>query len=466
MSLKVTNNAFGTLNAGISNSDVTIVLEAGQGARFPVLGAGDYFYATLIDTSNNLEIVKVTARATDTMTVVRAQDGTSARAYNVNDRFELRPTAALFNEKADAEDVTAGLATKQAASPVLTTYVDTGVNFRNRIINGDMRIDQRNAGASVAASGYTLDRWVAFESTSATSVTAQRSTTAPTGFTNSLLYTVGTGGTAAAGEQAMLRQRIEGHNVADFGFGSAAAQAITVSFRVRSSLTGTYSVAVQNSAGDRSYVTTYTVDAANTWETKTVSLPGDTSGTWLTDNGIGIALFFDLGSGSSFTASANAWSAGDFRRVSGQANLIGTSGATFYITGVQLEAGSVATPFERRPYGTELALCQRYFERIGHPFFPGRVNSSLFHRLLCSYKTIKRATPTISSTGAFSISDMFSADKLTDGTAFNAVQHISDVGFYFVFANSQIVSGGFSGNTVIHSLNDFATGVIFVNAEL
>jgi hypothetical protein len=112
MSLKVTNNAFGTLNAGISNSDVTIVLEAGQGARFPVLGAGDYFYATLIDTSNNLEIVKVTARATDTMTIVRAQDGTSARVYNVNDRFELRPTAALFNEKADAADVTASLATK------------------------------------------------------------------------------------------------------------------------------------------------------------------------------------------------------------------------------------------------------------------------------------------------------------------------------------------------------------------
>ena len=112
MGLKVTNNAFGALNAGISNSDTIIVLQAGQGARFPSLSAGDYFYATLIDTSNNLEIVKVTARATDTLTVVRAQDGTTARAYNVNDRFELRPTAALFNEKADAADVTASLATK------------------------------------------------------------------------------------------------------------------------------------------------------------------------------------------------------------------------------------------------------------------------------------------------------------------------------------------------------------------
>ena len=102
MGLKVTNNAFGTLNAGINSSVTTIVLSAGEGARFPTLTASDYFYATLIDTSNNLEIVKVTARSTDTMTVVRAQDNTTARAFSTNDRFELRPTAALFNELSNA----------------------------------------------------------------------------------------------------------------------------------------------------------------------------------------------------------------------------------------------------------------------------------------------------------------------------------------------------------------------------
>jgi hypothetical protein len=101
MGLKVTNNAFGTLNAGINSSATTIVLSAGQGSRFPTLAAGDYFYATLIDTTNNLEIIKVTARSTDTMTVVRAQDNTTARAYSTNDRFELRPVAALFAEFAD-----------------------------------------------------------------------------------------------------------------------------------------------------------------------------------------------------------------------------------------------------------------------------------------------------------------------------------------------------------------------------
>lgn len=266
---------------------------------------------------------------------------------------------------------------------------------RNRIINGDMRIDQRNAGASVAASGITLDRWTTFENTSASSVTAQRSTIAPSGFTNSLLYTVGTGGSAGASEQAVVRQRIEGFNVADMAFGTASAQNITVSFRVRSSVTGTYSVAIQNSAGDRSYVATYTVDAANTWEAKAITIAGDVSGTWLTDNGIGMALLFDLGSGSSFNTTAGAWAAGDFRRVSGQANVIGTTGATFYITGVQLEAGSVATPFERRPYSTELQLAQRYFEIL---VFSAAIPSSASATNLltpAAFAATKRASPTI-----------------------------------------------------------------------
>ena len=243
---------------------------------------------------------------------------------------------------------------------ISSAYSAGALSNRSKIINGAMVIDQRNAGAAVSADGYTLDRWVAFENTSATSVTAQKSTTAPAGFTNSLLYTVGTGGSAGASEQAIIRQRLEGNNVSDLAFGTASAQNITVSFCVRSSVIGTYSVAIQNSAGDRSYVATYTVDVANTWETKSIIILGDTSGTWLTDNGIGMAVLFDLGSGSGFNTSAGAWVAGDFRKVSGQANVIGTSGATFYITGVQLEAGDTATPFEHRSYGDELGWSGRF----------------------------------------------------------------------------------------------------------
>ena len=245
----------------------------------------------------------------------------------------------------------------------MTPTADSLQGFRNRIINGDMRIDQRNAGASVSfnsSSNLPVDRWKTYNTVGSGS-TAQRSTTAPAGFNNSILFTVGTGASPSAADECRFFQPIEGFNVADLGFGTASAQSVTISFRVRSSITGTYALNLRNDAGNRSYVATYTIDAANTWETKTVTIVGDTSGTWATDNSTGIMLRFDLGSGSNANTTAGAWQAGNFGRTSACVSWIATSGATFYITGVQLEAGSVATPFERRPYGTELQLCQRYF---------------------------------------------------------------------------------------------------------
>jgi hypothetical protein len=225
-----------------------------------------------------------------------------------------------------------------------------------------MRIDQRNAGAAVSINGsFPVDRW-SFGKDGGT-VAVSRSTLVPAGFTNSLLFSVTTGYTPTSAHQNNIRQFIEGFNVADLGWGAAGAQSITLSFWVRSSLTGTFSGSLMNSAYDRSYVFTFSVVAANTWEYKTVTIAGDTTGTWLADNSSGIRLFFDMGSGSSYNATAGAWGAGEKRNTSGSVNLIGTSGATFYITGVQLEPGTVATPFERRSYGAELALAYRYFQR-------------------------------------------------------------------------------------------------------
>jgi len=256
-----------------------------------------------------------------------------------------------------------------ASSAVTVSKIDTTVSqlfgMRNRIINGEMVVSQRGStSTTVSAYAYGVDRFGAYESTSATSVTATQSSTAPAGFINSLLYTVGTGGTATAAQQAYIRTKIEGYNIADLDFGKATAKTITISFWVRSSLTGTYCVSLTNAAQNRSYVSTYTINTANTFEYKTITIAGDTSGTWLTTNGIGIELGFDLGGGSNYNTTANAWAAGAFYRTSAQANLIGTTGATFYITGVQLEVGSTATPFERRPYGQELINCQRYYYRI------------------------------------------------------------------------------------------------------
>jgi hypothetical protein len=237
------------------------------------------------------------------------------------------------------------------------------MGFRNRIINGDMRIDQRNAGASVTLSGsasFAVDRYQIYGRV-AGGATAQRSTVAPAGFSNSLLYTVTSGASPSGGDYASIVHKVEGFNIADFGWGTANAQSVTLSFWVRSSVTGTYALGVQNSDSTRSYVAQYTVNAANTWEQKTITIAGDTGGSWLNTNGTGLQVVWDMGFGYGATASPNSWLGGDFRSVSGNVKLVATTGATFYITGVQLEAGSVASPFERRDYGRELMMCQRYW---------------------------------------------------------------------------------------------------------
>jgi hypothetical protein len=246
----------------------------------------------------------------------------------------------------------------------MTPTADSLQGFRNRIINGDMRIDQRNAGASVTVTdAYTTDRWEVRENTDG-AITAQQVSDAPSGFINSLKITTTTADASLTTDQILrVTQPIEGLNISDFAFGTASASAVTLSFWVKSSLTGTYAGVYANSASNRSYVFTYVIDSANTWEQKSVAITGDTTGTWVTTNARGAVATFSLGAASSYNGTAGVWTAADVRSVSGAVSVIGTLSATWQVTGVQLEAGSVATPFERRPYGTELALCQRYYEK-------------------------------------------------------------------------------------------------------
>jgi len=236
---------------------------------------------------------------------------------------------------------------------------------RNRIINGDMRIDQRNAGASVTPtnSQYLVDRWQA-SLTQASKYTAQQnagSVTPPTGYSNYLGFTSSSAYSVTSGDIFGFGQIIEGFNAADFGWGTANAQTVTLSFWVRSSLTGAFGGAVKNDGDTRNYPFTYTINSANTWEHKTVTIAGDTSGTWNSTNGVGINIRFSLGCGTTYSGTAGAWTATNIWQPTGSTSVVGTNGATFYITGVQLEAGSVATSFERRMYPQELQLCQRYF---------------------------------------------------------------------------------------------------------
>jgi hypothetical protein len=292
------------------------------------------------------------------------------------------------------------------------TQVDQGLlgqyaqytGFKNRIINGAMVIDQRNAGASVTVNSannfYPVDRFACTGQATDGVFTVQRSTTAPSGFINSVIATVTTADASiGATQQYLIQQFIEGFNIADLGWGSAGAQSVTVSFWVRSSITGTFGGSIVNSGFNRSYPFTYTISAANTFEYKTVTIAGDTSGTWLTDNGVGLRLIFSLGAGSTYLGTAGAWSGSYFAGATGQTNVIATNGATFYITGVQLEKGSTATSFDYRPYGTELVLCQRYYEVMYADAATNGPVSNLYqgttHYTFWQYQQTKRATPTI-----------------------------------------------------------------------
>ena len=279
------------------------------------------------------------------------------------------------------------------------TFFDTSLQgaaaspyvLKNRIINGAMVIDQRNAGASVAittAAPYITDRFFSYASQTS-KLTAQQnagSITPPVGFSNYLGFTSQSAYAITASDIFSFVQRIEGFNTSDLAWGTANAKTVTLSFQVYSSLTGTFGGSLQNSAQNRSYPFTYSIPTANTWTTISVTIAGDTSGTWIgATNGVGIQLNFGLGIGSTYSTTASAWAAGNYFSATGATSVVGTNGATFYITGVQLEVGSTATPFERRLYNQELANCQRYLPVI--PIGNGDLASGL------CYSTTKALIP-------------------------------------------------------------------------
>ena len=289
----------------------------------------------------------------------------------------------------------------QAAA--LAAYGSNSPSNRNRIINGDMRIDQRNAGAAVTANDniFGVDRFQ-FAMSQSSKGTSQQSSTAPTGFINSLLFTSSSAYTVGAAETFIIRQHIEGYNIADLGWGTASAATITLSFWVRSSLTGTFGGSLVNATVNRSYPFTYTISSANTWEQKTLTIAGDTSGTWLTNNGRGISVNWSLGTGATYSGTAGSWASSLYLSATGATSVVGTNGATFYITGVQLEEGSVATPFEHRQYGQELALCQRYFVSLVMPNggYWYNLTNGAYRRYSVSFPVVMRTTPSGTAAGA------------------------------------------------------------------
>jgi hypothetical protein len=298
-------------------------------------------------------------------------------------------------------------ASEQGAMPYATstsayTMQSVSPTFKNRVINGGMTINQRAAASVSTDASYVVDRWRPRVSGIASTWSLAQSALVPTGFSNSLGFSVTSGaGAVSAGTFSTFLYLFEGTSISDFAWGSAAAKTITISFWARSSIAGTYCVSVRNASATRSYVAEYSIISSNTWQKVSATVSGDTSGTWATGTGTGLILEFNLGTGSNLQGAAGTWLSGNFIASANQTNLIGVTGATFYLTGVQLEVGSVATNFELRPQQVELALCQRYFYRLSGPanlaVASGVATSTANVLAYTKYPQAMRATPTISA---------------------------------------------------------------------
>ena len=290
--------------------------------------------------------------------------------------------------------------------------------FKNRIINGAMMIDQRNAGASVTpttSNTYCIDRWTNYISQASKYSVQQNagSVTPPAGFSKYLGVTSLSAYSILSTDYFLLIQNIEGYNIADLGWGTANAKTVTLSFQVYSSLTGTFGGSLKGASGTvYSYPFTYSIPTANTWTTISITIAGPTAGTWTSDNTTGIQVCLGLGAGSSFSGTAGAWvNNGNAYSATGATSVVGTNGATFYITGVQLEKGSTATSFDYRPYGTELALCQRYYQIMGNEaaaniYMTGYITSSGSLSNILVFPVKMRTAPTGTVVGSWTASNV------------------------------------------------------------
>ncbi len=268
----------------------------------------------------------------------------------------------------------------------------------NRLINGDMRIDQRNNGAAGTATGYTVDRWT-FTGTQASKGTWQGIASAPApGFPYALFFASGSAYTPLATDTFFFAQPIEADMISDFQWGTANAQPVTLSFWVNSSITGTHSGSIGNYAGTRAYPFTFSNPIANIWAKVVVTIPGDTAGTWVMSGAAGaLSVHFDLGSGANFRGPAGAWGSANANGANGAVKVVSVSSAQFLVTGVKLEIGSVATPFNRQSLAKSMADCQRYYEAGDYAIFSGNVTSGVDYYAGVPFKVNKRAAPIITA---------------------------------------------------------------------
>jgi len=398
-----TSTAAAITNGTITNGTITTAL-------IPTLTAGTTTGTAGIFTSGTVATLNSTTGTITNLSTTLAGDFTISQGTGT-----LGTSGVTLGTYGGATSIPVlAIDAKGRVTTASTSAITSGLTgFRNRIINGDMRIDQRNAGASVTGNNtvFGTDRF-RIAATQANKLTMQQnagSVTPPAKFKNYLGITSSSAYSVLAGDYFLVGQPVEGFNTYDLEFGNANASTITLSFWVRSSLTGTFGGAINNSAYNRSYPFSYTISSANTWEQKTVTIVGDTTGTWIgSTNDVGLYAWFNLGTGSTGSTTANAWAAGAYYAPTDAVSVVGTNGATFYITGVQLEAGSTATEFESRPFGTELAMCQRYYYRqtktstasgVASAFAMLQLWTNAWHSLI-QFPVTMRAAPSFESSSA------------------------------------------------------------------
>lgn len=344
-----------------------------------------------------------------------------------------------------------------------TVVMSSPYAMRNKIINGAMEIYQRATGTVTlnSTAQYTLDRWSALEDTDGT-MTVRQTTNAPAGFKNAMFFETGTpDASLGATQYVSTNQLIEGFNIVDLAWGTASAKTVTLSFWVRSSLTGTFGGSIRNGSLNRSYPFTYTISAANTYEYKTVTIPGDTTGTWATDNTLGLVVTFGLGVGSTYSGTAGAWAATNYLSATGAVSVIGDIAGNFYLTGVQLEIGTTATPFERRLYSQELSLCQRYAQILGGNF-AGNVENSSTLSIIEKFVTEMRAAPTCSVRSGATASFRYGAGDVVISSPGLSATTASTTGVW------TLVTGGSGYGTVPYPImaRDPTRNFILASAEL
>jgi hypothetical protein len=354
----------------------------------------------------------------------------------------------------------------QAAILAASGSPGTTTGFKNKIINGNMTIDQRNGGAAqnaIASGTFMVDRWTYYAS-QASKFNAQQNQgaiTPPPGFINYQGFTVASAATVGAADYFFMNQIIEGFNSADLGWGTANAKTVTISAWVYSSLTGTFGGAFRNNATNYSCAFSYNIPVANTWTQVSATISGPTAGTWLTNNSGGVVVDFSLGTGSNRLGTAGVWNASEYLAPTGAVNVVATAGATFYITGVQFEVGTTATNFDFRSYGTELSLCQRYYQKTDSLGL-GTTPSSTAVYMVFQFVVTMRTAPTASVAGTtWSLTDGYASDQTATSPTIGSVDTAS---IYSI----RLQLGGFSGLTVgrVYFWRPVSTSLLGLSAEL